>query len=84
MERIKSDYKAGYIAPRSLNHEALETILSHLALCVTEIGRVNCKLDDYASESLLYFSKTAITFARSAWKSIESVPLKRSKFAPML
>tara|TARA_R110002050_G_scaffold18382_2_gene53756 strand:+ start:4289 stop:4741 length:453 start_codon:yes stop_codon:yes gene_type:complete len=64
MERIKSDFKAGYIAPRSisfsynpLNYEALESIVNHLPPSTTEIGLVSCLLDDYAANSLLYFLK---------------------------
>jgi hypothetical protein len=66
MERIESDFKAGYIAPRSisfsytpLNPEALETILNHLAPSVTDIGLVNCKLNDYAANNLLCFLKNS-------------------------
>lgn len=48
MENILFDYKAGYIAPRSisfsynpLNHEAQESIVNHLPQSVTEGGLVN-------------------------------------------
>ncbi|PTM05758.1 MAG: hypothetical protein DA405_02810 [Bacteroidetes bacterium] len=66
MERIKSDYEAGYITPHSisfsytpLNPEALEAILNNLAPSVTDIGLVNCKLDNYEASKLLLFLKNS-------------------------